>query len=298
MKRKRKLNLGTTPIGGNPVKSRRVAREVTSKFHTLLKELNKLENTTSESLPEDNRRSECDRLKSEIDKLGGANRYQQASQISTEYHKTGRIIAKIIEKIGMKPSNKYRLKVLEIGAINSQLQQFNWMEVRSIDLNSQHPSIEEVDFFDVRPEAEYDVVVSSMVLNYVPQPQKRGEMLVRMVLQLKCQGCLCLALPVRCVRSKLVGEDWFHKLLKALGLEDALPVNITPKLIFYVMRRVPSTASHSTNFCTEDWRLAANNLLKDLSDELKNRFSVARAEAADSSNFFSIALPERFNGTS
>lgn len=58
---------------------------------------------------------------------------------------------------------KKKLNVLEVGAINIQLQQYHWLDVRSIDLNSQHPLIEECDFFDIIPSSFYDVVVCSMV---------------------------------------------------------------------------------------------------------------------------------------
>lgn len=56
-----------------------------------------------------------------------------------------------------------RLRLLEVGAINTQLLRCPWLLVRAIDLNSQHPDIEEMDFFDLLPEPVYDFVVSSMV---------------------------------------------------------------------------------------------------------------------------------------
>ena len=57
-----------------------------------------------------------------------------------------------------------RLKVLEVGAINTQLQKYNqYLNIRAIDLHSQHPLIEECDFFSIIPKQCYDVVVCSMV---------------------------------------------------------------------------------------------------------------------------------------
>jgi 25S rRNA (adenine2142-N1)-methyltransferase len=64
----------------------------------------------------------------------------------------------------MKPDAKdEKLNAFEVGAINIQLQQCPWLQVRAIDVNSQHPLIEERDFFTVEPEGIYDVVVCSMV---------------------------------------------------------------------------------------------------------------------------------------
>ena len=58
-----------------------------------------------------------------------------------------------------------RLKVLEIGAINIQLHKYKqYLNIRSIDLHSQHPLIEECDFFTIEPKQCYDVVVCSMVI--------------------------------------------------------------------------------------------------------------------------------------
>jgi 25S rRNA (adenine2142-N1)-methyltransferase len=50
-----------------------------------------------------------------------------------------------------------------IGAINTQLMSCSWLDVLAIDVNSQHPRIQEIDFFDLVPTFSYDVVVCSMV---------------------------------------------------------------------------------------------------------------------------------------
>ena len=50
-------------------------------------------------------------------------------------------------------------------------------QVRAIDIKAQHPRIEQVDFFDITPKGNFDVVVASMVLNCVSSPLERGSML-------------------------------------------------------------------------------------------------------------------------
>eukprot|EP01036_Dinobryon_divergens_P044840 gene44840-59851_t len=177
MKRKRKLHLGVAPIGGPAVKSLRVARKVTSAFHQLKRQLNTLE---SEAIvPNDIAALEKKKKKIESALIDMEDRYQQASQISTEHHKTARWVIRTTDQIGLREIfNSKMLNVLEIGAVNTQLQQCSWMTVRAIDLNSQHPSIEELDFFTLLPAAEYHLLVSSMVINFVPDAMKRGEMLM------------------------------------------------------------------------------------------------------------------------
>lgn len=48
----------------------------------------------------------------------------------------------------------------QVGAINTRLLDVPWLDVRAIDLKSQHPRIEERDFFSLEPAGEYDVVSS------------------------------------------------------------------------------------------------------------------------------------------
>ena len=69
------------------------------------------------------------------------------------------------------------LRLLEVGAVNTQFLSVPWLDVRAIDIKSQHPRIEQIDFFSMEPESSYDAVVLSMVLNCVPSPRKRGQML-------------------------------------------------------------------------------------------------------------------------
>jgi hypothetical protein len=54
------------------------------------------------------------------------------------------------------------LSGLQVGAVNTQLLSMPWLAVRAIDLRSTHPRIEQRDFFDVVPAAEFGAVVCSM----------------------------------------------------------------------------------------------------------------------------------------
>ena len=110
------------------------------------------------------------------------------------------------------------MKVLEVGAINIQLQQVSHLDVRSIDINSQDARIEEIDFFDIPPEHSYDTVVCSMVINCVHDVKKRGEMIVRLRHHLRQEhSLLLLVLPLRCIHSKYVGVERLEALLLPLA---------------------------------------------------------------------------------
>ena len=190
MGRKRKLFLGTEPIGGKVMKSRRKARFVTSQYHNIRNEMSAIDNNNL--LRPDDKDQQKKLLNEKLEAIGGVDKYQQASIISTSHFKTSRWVVTILEQLGcrktqqissaeMSPSldvegnakepisrdivSNSKLSVLEVGAINVQLQQCRWLNVRSIDVNSQHPSIEECDFFDINPSASFDAVVCSMVSN-------------------------------------------------------------------------------------------------------------------------------------
>lgn len=156
---RKKVQLGIKPIGGdNVVKSRKMARRITSQFHVLQKQRQKI--LAMEKGQEQNRKLQ--QLEEELKSLGGIDRYQQASVISTQHFKTSKWVIQALRRFGKLPSDS-KPKTLEVGAINDQLCTSPLLDVRAIDINSQLPCIEERDFFTVEPEHSYDVVVCSMV---------------------------------------------------------------------------------------------------------------------------------------
>lgn len=163
---KKRLFTGNAPIGGKPLKSRRLARKVTSKFHDTRNQLAILE--TRSDIPESEKERVRQEIKQEIENIGGIDAYQQASVISTHHFNTSKWILKsfrhlvqenkvTLSSINVKP------KILEVGAINSFLAKQTSLDMRCIDINSQHPLIEERDFFTLLPEEHFDAVVCSMV---------------------------------------------------------------------------------------------------------------------------------------
>lgn len=157
---KKKVQLGVKPIGGsNIVKSRKMARRITSQFHVIQKQKQKVL-----AMPSGEEREEkLKELESNLESLGGIDKYQQASVVSTQHFKTSKWVVQALRRIGKLPADR-KLKTLEVGAINDQLYQSQSLEVRAIDINSQLPCIEECDFFSVLPDFSHDVVVCSMVI--------------------------------------------------------------------------------------------------------------------------------------
>jgi hypothetical protein len=102
-KRKRKLFLGVNPIGGPVLKSRRLARIITSKFHNIQNSIHLLSVSKQETnvsncpdmgdtsdLQNGDIEAKINALNEQLTRLGGRNRYQEASIISTNHFKTSR----------------------------------------------------------------------------------------------------------------------------------------------------------------------------------------------------------------
>ena len=153
--------------------------------------------------------------------------YQGASRRATARHRTtARFVFSALTRLGLRPpSGAARPRLLEIGAVNTQLLACPWLAVRAIDIRPAARGIEARDFFDLDPpaapppppgeggrgtagaaatdtaDARFDVVVCAMVLNCVATPARRGEMLVRMRAHLAGGGVAVVALPRRCVEK-------------------------------------------------------------------------------------------------
>jgi 25S rRNA (adenine2142-N1)-methyltransferase len=159
-------------------------------------------------------------------------------------------------------------RLLEIGAINTELldaaaatvsqttietaknenghQQYKAdnmkyrLQVRSIDLHSMHEGIEEIDFLSIPllnndDEQRYDVIVCSMVLNCVPTPIKRGEMMLRMVHYLRPGGLVYVTIPKTCLRlSPYIDMTQFQQIMHDIGLEVINHSKETPKLFYFI----------------------------------------------------------------
>ncbi|CAH0517565.1 unnamed protein product [Peronospora belbahrii] len=223
------------------MKSRRRARQVTTNFHRLTHELDRLKKQNA-LVDEEQQQQHGDRIaviKKQLKDMGGRQAYQDASILSTSFHRTSKWVFQLLTSFEMRPKAKQLpLRVLEVGAINVQLLSCPWLDVRAIDLNSRHKCIEQCDFFSLTPAREFQVVVSSMVLNCVPGATKRGEMLRLYREHLKEGGLLFLMLPLLCLRhSQFMTYARFITILEAVGFRVRETKN-SPKVAFFCLERM------------------------------------------------------------
>lgn len=210
------------------IKSMKQARKITSGFH---KATQQLEAATANGDEASKAAAEA-----ELSALGGRASYQAASELTTSRHRTSKWMFSLLTEMGLRPTKgQPPLKVLEIGAVNTQLLSIPWMSVRAIDLRPCLPSIEQADFLKLEPSAAFDVMVCAMVLNCVPNAKGRGQMLLQMRDHLRPGGHAFVVIPLRCLQdSPHMTPKHFQDALVAAGFKVKRK-KVSPKLAFFFL---------------------------------------------------------------
>jgi hypothetical protein len=139
--------------------------------------------------------------------------------------------------------NKPRL--LDVGAItNHYLPYSNYIDCTAIDLEPQHESVLKKDFFELNPiefNAQYNVIVLSLVINYIGDYYKRGLMLSHSYKMLADNGYCYIILPNACINnSRYLNHELFvNSLMKAIGFA-LISHKFSNKLCFYEFQKVGS----------------------------------------------------------
>jgi len=228
------------PLVPSAMKSLKRARHVTSEFHRIQRELDVVTGVSKDGTRAHASKHTKQELEQQLDSIGGRQAYQEASVLTTARHRTCKWVFAVLTKLGVRPkkdSAQKKLKVLEVGAVNTQLSSVPWLEVRAIDIKSQHPRIEQRDFFDIKPMRDKDVVVCSMVLNCVESASKRGRMLANAKKHLKPGGYFFLMLPRRCVEnSRFCTVLTLENAMDLLGMK-VIDKKVSPKVFFWCVQR-------------------------------------------------------------
>lgn len=204
------------------------------KYHALLKRITSV--GSDPLFPTEASKSARRRvLKAELACMGGLAEYQAASR-SGEVHGGGFnasqwVVRELEEHSVRHTSGAKAISILDVGSIVArfppEITRSDGMvalNVRSIDLSPQDEVVERADFFDVAAAGiaegvKYDVIVLSLVVNFVSSPQLRGEMLVRTHALLAETGlCYCVLPAATVTNSRYFNEDRFRQTLAAAGL--------------------------------------------------------------------------------
>ncbi|KAF4545234.1 Mitochondrial inner membrane translocase protein [Lasiodiplodia theobromae] len=209
-------------------------------------------------------------IQKKIDEQGGLKTYQAASitgQSSERGGDSSRVLVDWLQELGLPSAYREtergdvegrKCKLLEVGALSTEnaCSKRRYLAVERIDLHSQAPGILQQDFME-RPLAasdkeRFDIISLSLVLNYVPDAEGRGEMLkrtrtfLRRTRDLDHDGaalaadlptpCLFLVLPAPCVtNSRYLDRQRLEQIMNSLGYV-MLREKITAKLIYQLWK--------------------------------------------------------------
>ncbi|WFD08618.1 25S rRNA (adenine(2142)-N(1))-methyltransferase [Malassezia vespertilionis] len=156
-------------------------------------------------------------------KLGGLAKYQDQSTTGSATDRggeSGKWCAKTLKNI-IAPDTK--ISLLDVGAIagTAYTKYTSWITTTSIDLNPRSENVHQSDFFDwpaPSAEARYNVVALSLVINFVGDLHKRGELLLHAHQYLRPDGYLYIVLPLACVKnSRYMTHAHFTALVNSAG---------------------------------------------------------------------------------
>lgn len=286
-KAKLKLAAGRPPILQKP---RSISRKATK---TLINQIHTLEKKKQQAVHNGDKTTEA-RMTAEIAALGGIQRYQEASLQGQRTDRGGdssRVLMDWLKPVEpeLKASGS-RLRMLEVGALSTTnaCSQSGLFDIQRIDLNSQGEGILQQDFM-ARPQPcddtdRYDIISLSLVLNFVPEPKGRGDMLLRTLdflrSPLSASGpgsgikearlkpgpeaffpSLFLVLPAPCVsNSRYLDEGKLIAILASLGY-GVTRSKTTPKLVYYLLTRTaesPPLLSEGLTFTKKELRSGAS----------------------------------------
>lgn len=232
--------------------------ELIKSYHTLNKRLE--QNARNESLTDKERQRECEKIEAEQLALGGIERYQQASMYGAKFNKFN--CAKWVEPLLRERffgKDDKRPRILDVGAIDNQYQDYNWFDAVAIDLNSQHPSVQKANFFDygrkhiLQAEKPFDALILSLVLNFQGDPRRRGDMLALAADERLLSGLLFLALPSASLdNSRYCDEEYLELICKTLHLE-VVERKRSAKLTLLTFRRTRTFQAYNAQTNTFDY---------------------------------------------
>ncbi|KAK8169815.1 putative methyltransferase-domain-containing protein [Phyllosticta citrichinensis] len=206
-------------------------------------------------------------IQKQIEANGGLKKYQVASITGQSAERGGdssRVLVDWLEEFrlpgakkgkeadgGSQSASRCVYDLLEVGALSTTnaCSQRRYLSVTRIDLNSQSPGIQQQDFM-ARPlpkgdDDRFDIISLSLVLNYVPDAEGRGEMLKRTCQFLRATSedagerptpCLFFVLPAPCLtNSRYLDRPRLARIMESLGYV-LLRDKVTSKLVYQLWK--------------------------------------------------------------
>jgi 25S rRNA (adenine2142-N1)-methyltransferase len=182
------------------------------------------------------------KIEYENEKSGGLAKYQAASLYGQETKRGSDSSKWLFDNVPeLKESND--MTALEIGSLSTKNHiSKHFKGIIRIDLNSNEPGIIKQDFMQ-RPlpksdKDRFDVISCSLVLNFVPTPAQRGDMMKRFTEFIipRPTSILFIVLPLSCLtNSRYCDKSHFIKICESLGFE-LIQYHEAKKLVYLALR--------------------------------------------------------------
>lgn len=229
--------------------SRKASRALISSHH-------QLEKMRHQALAKGDKQTET-KIAAELANLGGLDHYQKASLQGQSIDRggdTSKILLAWLPVAEIRAGGR-QPRVLEVGALSTRnaCSTSGLFDMVHIDLNNQETGIQKQDFMErPLPESDadrFDMISLSLVLNFVPDAARRGQMLLRTLSFLRPTDIadqtteaffpsLFVVLPRSCVdNSRYFTDKRFEKLMTPLGYAK-IRAKSTQKLVYSLWRRV------------------------------------------------------------
>lgn len=237
--RKSGLSAGRPPLAR---KSKKVLPAIATR--TIIRSHHQLHKKLAQAI-KSGEKDRADAIEREIEEQGGLKAYQDASITGQSIERGGdssKVLMQWLDTLDLKTDGR-KLRMLEVGALSTAnaCSRSGKFDMTWIDLNSQDPKIQQQDFMG-RPlptsdDQRFDVISLSLVINYVPDAESRGDMLRRTTSFLAPSSSeslptLFLVLPAPCVtNSRYLNESRLDIMLESLGYRK-LRQKISPKLYY------------------------------------------------------------------
>jgi 25S rRNA (adenine2142-N1)-methyltransferase len=259
VKKPKKKKSASIIWGRPPLAKTRTASLSSKATRTLIRSHHNLQKIYTQALKDGND-ARARELEAEITASGGLPKYQLASTLGQSAERGGdssRMLVEWLEPIFEEALSKtHWLRLLEVGALSTKnaCSRVACLDVRRIDLKSRDAGIEEVDFMDMPVPLDgekFHIISLSLVLNYVPDPASRGEMLARLPKFLEypengsMKSSVFIVLPLACVtNSRYLTEERLSHIMHTLGFQLSKR-KMTSKLYYSLWTLGPMTRSNS-----------------------------------------------------
>ncbi|KAK4218150.1 putative methyltransferase-domain-containing protein [Rhypophila decipiens] len=282
-KKKPVKTLKSLAAGRPPTIQKQKPKSITRKAtKALINKLHLLEKRKTQAIAKGDAKEEA-AIDSEIMELGGLERYQEASLQGQRHDRGGDSSRVLMDWLKtqlpsmkeLKDGKASRRSMLEVGALSTEnaCSKSGQFDIVRIDLNSQGEGILQQDFMErplpVDDSERFDIISLSLVLNFVPDPKGRGDMLFRTTQFLRQpEGSatspdagfpnLFLVLPAPCVsNSRYLDEDRLEEIMASVGYAKTAS-KMTQRLVYYLWRKVSNCPRPAKSFSKKEIRSGAS----------------------------------------